>query len=55
MDKRYGYELTRLHNEVDELKSIFEIVVSDDEAQHEMVKEWAAKRGYGYSRRLIDD
>lgn len=55
VDKRYGYELTRLHNEVDKLKSIFEIVVSDDEAQHEMVKGWAAKRGYGYSRRLIDD
>lgn len=55
VDKRYGYELTRLHNEVDELKSIFEITESDDEAQHEMVKGWAVKRGYGYSRRLMDD
>ncbi len=55
VDKRYGYELTRLHDEVDELKSIFEIAASDDEAQHEMIKGWAAKRGYGYSRRLIDD
>lgn len=55
VDKRYGYELTRLHNEVDELKSIFDISSSDDEARHEIVKGWAVERGYGYSRRPVND
>ncbi len=54
-DKKYRYELTRLHNEVDELKSIFDIAYSDDEARHEIVKGWAVEKGYGYSRRPADD
>lgn len=55
VDKKYRYELTRLHNEVDELKSIFDIAYSDDEARHEIVKGWAVEKGYGYSRRPADD
>lgn len=53
IDEKYEYELTRLHSEVEELKSIFDIAL--DEGRHEGVKGWAAERGYGYSRRLIGD
>lgn len=54
IDEKYEYELTRINNEIEELKSVFDIV-SSDEARHEIVKGWASERGYGYSRRQKDD
>lgn len=54
IDEKYEYELTRIHNEIEELKSVFDIV-SSEEARHEIVKGWASERGYGYSRRRKDD
>lgn len=52
-DAKYIYELTRLNNEVGVLKDILEI--GDEDAQDERVKDWALEKGYGYSRRRVDD
>lgn len=53
IDGKYAYELTRVHNEVDELKSICDFVSTED-ARSETVKDWASKRGYGYRRQAND-
>lgn len=52
-DAKYTYELTRLNNEVEVLKDIFEI--GDEDARDEIVKDWALEKGYGYRRRHVDD
>ena len=48
----YTYELTRLNDAVDELKSIFDMEF--EEGRNEEVKDWAVKNGVGYSRRKAD-
>ncbi|MCM1193345.1 MAG: phage head morphogenesis protein [Butyrivibrio sp.] len=53
VDEKYIYELSRLHNETEALKSVFEL--SPEDGRNEFVKEWAAARGYGYSRRPVND
>lgn len=54
VDEKYVYELSRLHNEVEKLKSICDLI-SDEDARDEMLKKWASEQGYGYRRRHIDD
>ncbi len=51
-DMNYTYELTRLNDAVDELKSIFDMEF--EEGRNEEVKDWAVKNGVGYSRRKAD-
>lgn len=51
-DMNYIYELTRLNDAVDELKSIFDMEF--EEGRNEEVKDWAVKNGVGYSRRKAD-
>lgn len=53
IDDKYLYELSRLHNEVEELKSIFDMIPED--SRNEKVKDWASKHGYGFRRRRIND
>lgn len=53
IDDKYLYELSRLHNEVEELKSIFDMIPED--SSNEKVKDWASKHGYGFRRRRIND
>lgn len=54
IDEKYIYELSRLHEEVEELKSICDMIFEED-ARNEDVKDWASKHGYGFRRRRIND
>lgn len=54
VDEKYTYELTRLDDVVDDPINIFEMQEETD-ARNEEMKDWALQRGYGYTRRRLDD
>lgn len=53
VDGKYEYELTRAHDRVEGLKGVLEL--SPDDGRDEAVKDWASEKGYGYSRRKVND
>lgn len=53
VDEKYTYELTRIHDVVDDFLEWGEMTQED--FQNEWVKDWAARNGYGYARRALDE
>lgn len=53
VDGKYEYELTRTHDRVEGLKGVLEL--SPEDGRDEAVKDWASEKGYGYSRRQVND